>query len=126
MQFRADAEVNDNDLDFYPASLSGNDRMKMRQRGLDYDESFGDEASSGGGSEVESNNEDYEDDDEEEELAYDNSYDDNIFTPSRDDLGYDMPAEYETEWMEDSSTTAQLEEEYARQGRALIALALSL
>ena len=120
---------------FYPRSRAGGkDRVtQMKSRGLDYDESFGDEASSGGDSEgaVLDDGED-EDDDDDDDIAYDDSYDDNIFTPSRD--GYDVPYgdDCRSGWMDSygaeamSSASKQLEGEYARQGRALIALALSL
>ena len=132
MQFGAEKDNgDDNDLNFYPSSRSGGaDRVtQMKSRGLDYDESFGDEASSGGDSEANLNDADDDDDDDDDDIAYDNSYDDNIFTPSRDAGHDDAPSsDNQREWMEESltSASAQLEKEYARQGRALIALALSL
>mmetsp|Transcript_24637 Transcript_24637/g.51170 ORF Transcript_24637/g.51170 Transcript_24637/m.51170 type:complete len:260 (-) Transcript_24637:58-837(-) len=131
MQFGAEKDNgDDDDLNFYPSSRSGGaDRVtQMKSRGLDYDESFGDEASSGGDSEANLNDAD-DDDDDDDDLAYDNSYDDNIFTPSRDAGHDDAPSsDNQREWVEESltSASAQLEKEYARQGRALIALALSL
>ncbi|GMH82782.1 hypothetical protein TL16_g09379 [Triparma laevis f. inornata] len=133
-----------NDNDFYPSNnatekrkgvSSGRDRLsELRNRGVDYDESYGDEASSGGSSrgdsdivDVDDDEDDFESDSEDSEYEYDEDYEDNIFTPNLSpEPAYPPPAPNNYSQEDYNNSTMLLEKEYARQGRALIALALSL
>jgi len=124
-----------NDNDFYPSKpASGRDRLNdLRQRGVDYDESYGDEASSASGGDsdiVDVDDDDEDDEDSDSEYEYDEDYEDNIFTPNLSpEPAFPPPAPSgNTAYTQEdyNNSTMLLEKEYARQGRALIALALSL